>query len=92
MKIKLNRKLGKTKAKIFALTSLSIKNMTWLFLGLLVGTQLMMAGVELLVWGETFQHWGDSISFIVIASAYFYYSNALGEFLLDLHLNAEVEY
>ena len=64
--------------------------MTFLFFGLLMGEQLISAGIEYLIWGETFKHWLDSVYFVVLANLYFYYTNALGEFLLDLHINAEV--
>ena len=91
MKITLNRKLNRHKAKIFALCSFNIKNLTFLFFGLLFAEQLISASIEYMIWGETFKHWVDTVAFLVIANAYFYYSNELGEFLLDLQLNAEIK-
>ena len=91
MKLTLNKKLSRHKAKVFVLCSFNIKNMTFLFFGLLLGEQLISAGIESIFWGETFRHGGDSVAFILTANVYFYYSNELGEFLLDLTLNAEVE-
>lgn len=90
MRIKLNRKLSRSKAKVFTLCNFNIRSMTFLFFGILVAVQITSAGIEYLVYGETFKHWGDSLFFVLISGAYFYYSNALGEFLLDLHLNSEV--
>jgi len=91
MKIKLNSKLSRSRAKVFALCNFNIMKMTYLFFGILFCEQLISAGIEYFVWGETFSHWVDYIFLILIANAYLYYANALGEFLLDLHLNAEVE-
>ena len=89
MDIKLSYKLRREKAKLFALCNFNIKNMTYLFFGLLLAQQLLSASIEYFIWGYTFKHWGDAIFFTLLASAYFYYSNALGEFLLDLQLNSE---
>lgn len=91
MKIKLNRKLGKVKAFVFTLCGCSIKKLTWLFLGLAIGEQLISVSLEYLITGEVFAHWFDAVFMFVIASAYFYFSYALGDFLLDLALNAEIE-
>jgi len=90
MRIMINRKLSKHKAKIFTLCSFNIKSLTYLFFGVLFGQQFISAGIEYAFWGETFKHWGDSVFVGLICGAYFYYANELGEFLLDLHLNAEV--
>lgn len=89
MKLKINTKLSKSKAKIFALCGMNIQKMTFLFFGLFLGEQLISMAIEYLIWGETFKHWFDSVFFVFLSASYFYYSNALGEFLLDLHLNAE---
>lgn len=89
MKLKLNYKLNRNKAKLFALCNFNIRNMTVLFLGIVIAQQLISAAIEYLLFGETFKHWGDSVFFILIANAYFYYTNALGCFLLDLQLNTE---
>lgn len=91
MKLKLNYKLRREKAKLFALCNFNIKNMTYLFFGLFLGEQLISASVEYLIWGDTFKHWGDPIFFTLLSGAYFYYTNALGELLLNLHLNAKEE-
>lgn len=91
MKIKLNKKLNRHKAKVFTLCRFNIRSLTYLFFGVLFGQQFISAGIEYLFWGETFKHWGDSVFMVAITGAYFYYANELGEFLLDLHLNAEVD-
>lgn len=91
MKIKLNRKIGKIKAFVFSLCACSIRNLTFLFLGLAFGEQFISASLEYLITGETFEHWFDPVFLFVIASSYFYFAYELGDFLLDLNLNAEVE-
>lgn len=91
MKIKLYINIGKVKAFVFSLCGCSIKNLTFLFLGLAFGEQFISAGVEYLIYGETFEHWLDSVFLIVISGAYFYFSYELGYFLLDLFLNADAE-
>ena len=91
MKIKLNRNVGKVNAFVFTLCSCSIKNLTYLFLGLAFGEQFISSGLEYLITGETFEHWFDSVFLILIAGVYFYFAYELGDFLLDLTLNAEVE-
>lgn len=88
-KLKLKCKLSRSKAKIFALCNFNIKNMTYLFMGIFFGEQLISASIEYLIWGETFKHFVDPVFFTLLACSYFYYTNALGEFLLDLQLNAE---
>ena len=90
MKIKLNRNIGKVNAFVFSLCGCSIKNLTYLFLGLALGEQCISAGLEYLITGETFEHWFDSVFLITIAGAYFYFTYGLGGFLLDLAINAEV--
>ena len=90
MKLKLNSKLSRHKAKLFSLCGFNIKNMTFLFAGILFSEQLISAGVEYIIFGETFKHYGDSVFFILLANIYLYYTNELGEFLLDLNLHAEV--
>jgi len=90
MRIMINRKLSRHKAKIFTLCSFNIRSLTYLFFGVLFGQQFISAGIEYAFWGETFEHLGDSVFMVLITGAYFYYANELGEFLLDLHLNAEV--
>ena len=90
MNLKLNSKLSRHKAKLFSLCGCNIKNMTFLFAGVLFSEQLISAGVEYIVFGETFNHYFDSLFFIFLANVYLYYTNELGEFLLDLNLHAEV--
>jgi len=89
MKIKLNRKVGKINAFVFTLCSCSVKNLTYLFLGLAFGEQFISAGLEYLITGETFEHWFDSVFLITISVAYFHFTYELGDFLLGLTLNAE---
>jgi hypothetical protein len=91
MKIKLNRNIGKVKAFVFTLCGCSIKSLTYLFLGLALGEQFISAGIEYLIYGETFEHWFDSAFLMAISGTYFYFAYELGDFLLDLTLNAEVE-
>tara|TARA_R110000851_G_scaffold313615_1_gene475305 strand:- start:33 stop:311 length:279 start_codon:yes stop_codon:yes gene_type:complete len=87
--IKLNRKVGKVKAFVFSLCSFSIKSMTYLFLGLAIGEQFISASIEYLIYGETFNHWFDSVFLMVLSGTYFYFAYELGDFLLDLVLNGE---
>jgi len=82
MIIKLDSKLRRLKIMLFVLCSFNIKKMTWLFIGLLFAEQAIIAT------GGYFQHWFDSLFLFFISAAYIYYTNAMGEFLLDLHLNA----
>ena len=89
--IRLNRKLGKLKAKIFCLCGLSIRKMTAFFFGLWLATQGISASIEYLIWGALFPHIGDSIITLTLSVVYIYYSHELGDFLLDLQLNAKVE-
>jgi hypothetical protein len=63
--------------------------MTNYFLGVLISEQLLDAAIQYTIFGEIFKWWGDSVVFMSLAIAYLYFSNALGEFLLDLHLNGE---
>lgn len=90
MKIKLDRKLGKSKMKLFALCNFNISKMTWLFIGIFLAEQGISVSIEMLLVGDISHHWFDSVFLIALSGLYFHYSNALGEFLLDLHLNAEV--
>lgn len=90
--IKLNYKMGKLKGKIFMLCGLSIRKMTVFFIGLWLAIQGIFVSLEFLIFGEFFPHIGDSLVTIFIASAYIYYSHALGDFLLELQLKGEVEY
>ena len=83
------RKMGKIKAKLFCLCALSVRRMTVYFVGLWLAIQGVFVSVETLFWGETFSHAGDSIVTMLISVAYFYYTHAMGDFLLDLTLNAE---
>jgi hypothetical protein len=91
MIIKLNRKVGNVKAFVFTLCSCSIRNLTWLFIGIAFGEQLISSSIEYIVTGETFGHWFDSAFLFAVASLYFYFAYELGDFLLDLTLNAEVK-
>ena len=88
MIIKLDSKLRRHKIMLFVLCSFNIKKMTWLFIGLLFAEQAISMSVEKLATGGYFQHWFDSLFLFFISAAYIYYTNAMGEFLLDLHLNA----
>lgn len=89
--IRVNRKLGKLKAKIFCLCGLSIRKMTAFFFGLWLASQGISASIEFLIWGELFTHIGDSIITLTLSVMYIYYSQELGDLLLDLQFNEEVE-
>ncbi len=88
MIIKLDSKLRRHKIMLFVLCSFNIKKMTWLFIGLLFAEQAISMSVEKLATGGYFQHWFDSLFLFFISAAYIYYTNAMGEFLLDLHFLA----
>lgn len=91
MKVKLNRSTGKVNAFVFALCGLSVRNLTFLFVGIALGEQMISVAVEYLIFGERFQHWFDSVFLFCLTSAYFHFSCELGDFLLDLHLNGEIK-
>jgi hypothetical protein len=80
----MNIKLGKFKGKLFVLCGLNIKKMTWLFIGIWLAEQGASIAIEFLFFGENFPHAFDSYFTLALVSAYFYYTNALGEFLLEL--------
>lgn len=77
---------NKMEARIFVLCQYSIRNLTVLFIGILVSEQLISAGIEFIVWGEMFPHIIDGIFYFFISWAYLGYSYKLGDFLLDLTL------
>ena len=90
MNIKTKAKIkSKLKMKVFVLCSMSIKNMTWLFIGLYLAEQAISMAIEYLIWGEHFNHGFDHLFIGWLAGMYLAYANALGEFLLDLTLNSE---
>ena len=91
MNITLESKLGKTKAKIFALCNLNISNMTALFIGVAFAERFISMGIEQAIWGESFPHLIDTVFLISWSAMYLHYTNELGKFLLDLTLNTEVK-
>lgn len=89
MKVRLNRKIGKVYSFVFSLCGCSIKSLTCWFLGIAFAEQFLSMAVELALFGETFQHWFDSVFLAFLAICYFHFSYALGDFLLDLALNGD---
>ncbi|TKB53276.1 hypothetical protein [Ferrimonas aestuarii] len=65
--------------------------MALFFFSLLIWEQIISYQVEVAFWGEPFPHHGDLIAALVCGGGFLYYANALGNFLLDLHLNSKVE-
>lgn len=90
MRIKLNRSIGKVESTIFSLCQFNISHMTWLFIGIFLAEQGLSVSIEMMIYGEHFSHWFDYVFLMVLTTSYFYYTNELGKFLLDLILNAEV--
>lgn len=89
MILKINASLSRMEAFVFALCSMSIEKMTWLFLGLALSGRFALYGVQFLMWGEISYNWVDSVFMLFMGGVYLYFTHALGKFLLDLHLNAE---
>ena len=90
MNIKTNAKIkGKVKAWVFSLCGCSVRNMTWLFIGVFLAEQGVSIAIEYLIWGEHFTHGFDRFFTGWLACMYFLYIHSLGDFLLDLTLNAE---
>jgi len=90
-RIKLTRKLSRLERFVFSTCACSIRNLTWLFLGIALGEQFISAAIEYFITGESFVHWFDYVFLYALSMTYFYYAHQLGDFLLDLTLNAEVE-
>lgn len=77
-------KLDKITARVFILCKLNVQNLTLLFWGLLAAEQILSVGIETLIWGEHFEHMGDTICFILIPLLYLYFLHRLNSFLYKL--------
>lgn len=91
LNIRTGVKLGKFKAWLFSLVGLSSNKMIWFWFSVLFCQQMISASIEILVWGERFEHIGDSIAAFVIVSLYAYYQSELGKFMLKLILSENKE-
>ena len=80
MKIKVN----KFSAKIFVLCKFRIRELTWLFIGVWFAVQILFVAVEMLIWGETFPHYGDVISTFILSWIYFHNLHLLGDVLIKI--------
>lgn len=82
---------GRFKKKLFLLCSLNITKLTWLWLGVTIFIELILLTIENVVGKEGVLNLLNSAFLIVMFSSYLHYTNALGEFLLKLYLNATTE-
>lgn len=81
-------KLNKITLFIFSACNFNVKNLTFLFWGLLSSEQMLSIGIEYLFWGDHFRHWGDTVAFTLLPLLYYYYVYTLSKLLTRLHLDA----